>query len=65
MGFVSFCPCNGLANFPIPHAAVRNQQVTFGRVASLLGKEPLFGSICATIVQPARYNDLQNADVFA
>jgi ferredoxin-NADP reductase len=47
-----FFPRFSKKQFPIPHAVVRNQQVTFGRVASLLGKEPLFGSICATIVQP-------------
>src|SRR6266436_5114186 len=38
------------SKFPIPHAVVRNQQVTFGCVASLLVKQPVFGSICATIV---------------
>jgi hypothetical protein len=40
------------SKFPISHAVVRNQYVTFGHDAPSLCKEPLFGSICATIVQP-------------
>jgi len=48
----TFCDVQRFSKFPIRHALVRNQQVTFGSVPSLLGKEPLFGSICATIVQP-------------
>jgi hypothetical protein len=30
---------------------VRNQQLTFGKLHRQLGKTPLFGAICATIVQ--------------
>jgi len=51
----TFCDVQRFSKFPIRHALVRNQQVTFGSVPSLLGKEPLFGSICAT----------KNATVFA
>jgi hypothetical protein len=29
-----------------------SESIGYVRIASLLGKEPLFGSICATIVQP-------------
>ena len=43
---------NGLAKFPIPQPGVRHQQLTIGCDARLSCKVPLFGSICATIVQP-------------
>ena len=48
----TFCDVQRFSKFPIRHALVRNQQVAFGSLPSLSGKEPLFGSICATIVQP-------------
>jgi len=49
---LQFSPLQRFSKFPIPHAVVRNQQVTFGWDALLWCKTPLFGGHCATIAQP-------------
>src|ERR1700691_2030608 len=47
-------PYNGLAITRFHMPGVRNQQLTFGKLHCKLGEMALFGSICATIVQPEK-----------
>ena len=61
----SFSPYNGLANCPIPPPDVRNQLLTFGCEALIRAKKLLFGSNCATIVQPEKLQRHHSNSIFA